>query len=322
MPHAFAWPAAALIAGVACGITLRLPPRIAAVALVLALGAAVHAYSRRHALRFLLLVLAGWLAAGVALGSRAERLAQAPPLRAAVLGDSGVRSPGSGDQAPRAGRREDPSLGRAPDDAVATPSRPRYRGRTHDLDQVVTIVGRLRQDAAVLPQGVGLSIEVEELPRGPAAAACERRCDADRARQPCGRTHLRLACGPPAAGAGDAEGAGAVPGPGRAGPAALARPAWHGARRIRQERSAGGGRRTRVVARGARRVRATPHPAADGGKRRVVGSDDGCDRDRHPDWRSRRPRRSDRARSAGGRHVPRDRDFRRQHRHPRGLPAR
>jgi competence protein ComEC len=80
------------------------------------------------------LVLAGWIAAGAALGSRAERRAEAPPLRAAALA------------------------------VAAGPTLP-TTSHAHG-EQVVTIAGRLRQDAALLPQGVGLVIEAEDLTRG------------------------------------------------------------------------------------------------------------------------------------------------------------
>jgi competence protein ComEC len=135
---------------------------------VFALGAAVHAYLRRHAGRFFLAALAGWLAAGVILGSRAERLAQAPPLRAAVLANSSTRPP-VGDAADDGAPRESfPDRGLGP--AVARASRSRYPGPTHEVDQVVTILGRLRQDAALLGQGVGLTIAVDELARAPTVA--------------------------------------------------------------------------------------------------------------------------------------------------------
>ncbi|HZA36362.1 MAG TPA: ComEC/Rec2 family competence protein, partial [Vicinamibacterales bacterium] len=141
---------------------------MAAVALVLALGAAVDAYLRRHAGRFLLMALSGWLAAGVTLGSRAERLAQAPPLRGAVLANSSTRPP-VGDARDNAAPHES-SPDRALRPAVARASRSRYAGPTHDFDQIVTILGRLRQDAALLPQGVGLTIAVDELARAPTLA--------------------------------------------------------------------------------------------------------------------------------------------------------
>ena len=44
MPHAFAWPAAAFAAGIACGIALTVPPLLAGLASILALGAALRAY--------------------------------------------------------------------------------------------------------------------------------------------------------------------------------------------------------------------------------------------------------------------------------------
>jgi competence protein ComEC len=172
VPHAFAWPAAALIAGITSGIALTVPPHVAASALVLALGAAVRAYRVRDDRRVLLLVLAGWLAAGAALGSRAERLAQAPPLRAAALGDPGVRSPAPASSAPL-DPRGGPSADRLHVTAAATASHSRSRRRAQDRDQVVTLTGRLRQDAALLPQGVGLTMEVDELASGSPALRVE-----------------------------------------------------------------------------------------------------------------------------------------------------
>ena len=114
------------------------------------------------------MALSGWLAAGVTLGSRAERLAQAPPLRGAVLANSSTRPP-VGDARDNAAPHES-SPDRALRPAVARASRSRYAGPTHDFDEVVTILGRLRQDAALLPQGVGLTIAVDELARAPTLA--------------------------------------------------------------------------------------------------------------------------------------------------------
>src|SRR5918995_605378 len=124
--------------------------------------------ARRRAGRFLVMALVGWLSGGVSLGSRAERLAQAPPLRAAVLANSSTRPPAGDARDNGAPHESSPDRTRGP--AVARASRSRYAGPTHDFDQIVTILGRLRQDAALLPQGVSLTIAVDELARAPTLA--------------------------------------------------------------------------------------------------------------------------------------------------------
>ena len=155
MPHAFAWPASAFVAGIACGIAFRVPGPIAGLALLLALGAAVRAYSRADSPAVFGLVLAGWLAAGAALGSDAERLAQAPPLRSAALAEGGGAHPWPG-----VGGRD----GRQP---AAGPSAPPLPNSSYEpaRERAVTLVGQLRQDASVLSQGVGLALQADTLTR-------------------------------------------------------------------------------------------------------------------------------------------------------------
>ena len=141
MPHALAWPVGAFVAGIACGIALALPPPLAGFALPAATAFALRAYWAGDARAVFGWVLAGWLAAGAALGAHAERLAHAPPLRRAAL--AGAAGP-----APTAPAGIAHSARRAGGD-----------------EQVVAIIGRLREDAALLPQGVGIVIDVEELGR-------------------------------------------------------------------------------------------------------------------------------------------------------------
>jgi competence protein ComEC len=141
VPHVFVWPAAALVAGIASGLMLLVPPVPAACAMLAALAAAVRAFARHETRHVLVFVLAGWAAAGIALGSHAERLAREPELRRAAL-------------AP--GRAQNGDL--ASGDRHAAP-----RGRP------VTLVGRLRSDASVSATGVGLALDVEQVESGPAS---------------------------------------------------------------------------------------------------------------------------------------------------------
>ena len=79
VPHAFAWPACAFVAGIACGIAFRVPRPLAGFALLLALGAAVRAYSRADAPAR---VRAG--AGGLARGGRGARVACRTPRAGAA----------------------------------------------------------------------------------------------------------------------------------------------------------------------------------------------------------------------------------------------
>ena len=221
MPHAFAWPAAALIAGVACGITLgfRRPLQL----LRWYWRSVLQSMRTRAAT---LSVSSCWCSLD---GSR-RALPSGPVPSASPRHRHCVRlssGTAASDLQAASTRPLAPAAARIHPSAVPLTTRsrhppPRYRGRTHDPDQVVTIVGRLRQDAAVLPQGVGLSIEVEELPRGPAT----ERVSGGAMLTVLGSlaaARIQIGVRDASAGAGDAEGAGAVPGPGRAGPGALAR---------------------------------------------------------------------------------------------------
>ena len=103
-------------------------------------------------------VLAGWLAAGAALGSDAERLARRRRFAALHLPEGGGRRPWPG-----VGRAARPPACRRPIRAASA----RHSSFTNlPREQVVTLVGQLRQDASVLPQGVGLALDVEQLTRG------------------------------------------------------------------------------------------------------------------------------------------------------------
>jgi len=137
VPHVFVWPAAAFVAGIACGLVLLVPPDAAALTMVGALGAAVRAFVRQQTRAVFVCVLAGCVAAGIALGSRAERNARAPALAGAALAT-------------------------APAQTRDVVSAHWHRAPRNEL---VTLVGRLRSDASVYPTGVGLEIEVEQLER-------------------------------------------------------------------------------------------------------------------------------------------------------------
>ena len=81
MPHLFAWLAGALVLGDALGIAGAAAPGLPALLLVgTAVGAAFACLAECPRL-VLALSLAGWTAAGVALGGHAERTARDPPLR-------------------------------------------------------------------------------------------------------------------------------------------------------------------------------------------------------------------------------------------------
>ena len=143
------------MAGIVCGIAFRVPVPIAGLALLLALVAAVRVYSRADSPAVFGLVLAGWLAAGAALGSDAERLAQAPPLRRAALAEGAGAHPWPG-----VGGRD----GRQPAAGPSAPPLP-HSSSEPAREQAVTLVGQLRQDASVLPQGVGLALQADTLTR-------------------------------------------------------------------------------------------------------------------------------------------------------------
>ena len=169
----------------------------------------------------LLLVLAGWLAAGATLGSRAERLAQAPPLRAAVLANSSRPPLGDRPQRGLANPSPRPCPGLSACDSFAAFPRPHdpRSGRHHRRTSAAGRDASFRR-ARALPS------TVDDSHASPDAGAGRRR-DADGAWHPCGSAHPRLACGTPAAAPGDGAGAGPLPRPRRAGPAALARPPRH-----------------------------------------------------------------------------------------------
>jgi competence protein ComEC len=137
VPHVFVWPAAAFVAGIACGLMLLIPPMAAALTMVCLLAAAVRAFVLQQTGAVFVCVLAGWIAAGIALGSRAERDARAPALAEAALAT-------------------------APAQSRAAASTHRQRAPRNEL---VTLVGRLRSDASVYPSGVGLEIDVEQVQR-------------------------------------------------------------------------------------------------------------------------------------------------------------
>jgi competence protein ComEC len=139
VPHAFAWPAAAFVLGTACGIAFPIPPIVALLVTVAALGGGAFAYRAGNAAAVLSCVLAGWVAAGAALGSRAERTAEAPPLRRSVFAETR----------------------HATDWARPRDARPAM-ARVEHPERVLMLVGRLREDAARLPQGVGLVLNVAE----------------------------------------------------------------------------------------------------------------------------------------------------------------
>ena len=129
-------------------------PLIAGFALLLALGAAVRAYSRADSPAVFGLVLAGWLTAGAALGSDAERLAQAPPLRRAALPKAAAHI--------RARRRW---AGWPP--ACRGPSAPPLPDASYEpaREHAVTLVGRLRQDATRAAAGRGARAQVDSSTR-------------------------------------------------------------------------------------------------------------------------------------------------------------
>ena len=137
MPHVFVGPAAAFVAGIACGLMLLVPPGAAALTMVGALGAAVRAFVRQQTRAVFVCVLAGWVAAGVALGSRAESDARWPALARAALATASAQNR----------------------DVAST------RWHRVPRNELVTLVGRLRSDASVYPTGVGLEIDVEQVER-------------------------------------------------------------------------------------------------------------------------------------------------------------
>jgi competence protein ComEC len=71
-----------------------------------------------------------------------------------------------GAAAARVAGRPNPFQDGAVAPAAATAPRRLNTSRTDAAEHVVTLVGRLRQDATVLPQGVGLSIDVDKIARG------------------------------------------------------------------------------------------------------------------------------------------------------------
>ncbi|HEX2311349.1 MAG TPA: DNA internalization-related competence protein ComEC/Rec2, partial [Vicinamibacterales bacterium] len=139
MPHVFVWPAAAFVAGIACGLMLLVPPVPAALTMLGALAAAVCAFARQQTRAVFVFVLAGWVAAGIALGSRAERNARAPELAEAALATAPAQN------------RDLASI----------------HGHRAPRNELVTLVGRLRSDASVSATGVGLTIDVEQVERSP-----------------------------------------------------------------------------------------------------------------------------------------------------------
>jgi competence protein ComEC len=79
--HLFAWLAAALASGVLLGTAAPMSPVAPALLLVLATVGCVAAYLTHHVRLVLALSVAGWAAAGAALGGDAERTARDPLLR-------------------------------------------------------------------------------------------------------------------------------------------------------------------------------------------------------------------------------------------------
>ncbi|HXE81225.1 MAG TPA: ComEC/Rec2 family competence protein, partial [Vicinamibacterales bacterium] len=88
MPHAAVWPALALAGGIAAGTWSNPDPRIPAGVLVLLTAASGVCLVRKRPLALFVVVIAGWTAAGVSLGSHAEEEARCPAI-VSVLEDLG-----------------------------------------------------------------------------------------------------------------------------------------------------------------------------------------------------------------------------------------
>jgi competence protein ComEC len=110
-------PALSLLLGIVLGVWPGVPVFVAVALLGAALAGAVGAYAAGRARLVLMSVMAGWAAAGMVLGARAEASARDPPSRHLL-----------------AAARDEP----------------------------VTIAGVLQQDAAIVPNGVSLSLRLRE----------------------------------------------------------------------------------------------------------------------------------------------------------------
>jgi competence protein ComEC len=114
-------PALSLLLGIALGVRAGVPVPLGVVLIAAALTVGVSAYGAGRARLVVAAVSAGWAAAGMVLGARAEAAARDPPLRRLLAASS---------EAP------------------------------------VALAGILRQDAAIVPNGVSLSLRVREWTAG------------------------------------------------------------------------------------------------------------------------------------------------------------